>query len=61
MKKKIIDLLKEWVSENIIFVILMVLMFAAMQYLIGQERAALGKAAQQVEVLKLKISMTMEQ
>lgn len=61
MKTKIIDFLKDWISENLLLVVLMLLMFAGMQYLIAQERTALGNAARQVEVLKLKISMTMEQ
>ncbi|WP_158972571.1 hypothetical protein [Paraglaciecola sp. L3A3] len=60
MKTKIIDWVKEWIADNLIFVLLMVLMFAGMQYLFYQESQALGAAAQQVEVLKLKISLTME-
>lgn len=61
MKNKVIDFAKEWIADNLILVLLMVAMFAGMQYLFYQQSQALGKAAQQVEVLKLKISLTMEQ
>ncbi len=61
MKNKLVDFVKEWIADNLILLGLMVAMFAGMQYLYYQESQALGKAAQQVEVLKLKISLTMEQ
>ena len=58
---KVIDFAKEWIADNLILVLLMVAMFVGMQYLFYQQSQALGEAAQQVEVLKLKISLTMEQ
>ena len=61
MKTKITDFVKDWIADNLILLVLMVAMFFGMQYLYYQESQALGKAAQQVEVLKLKISLTMEQ
>ncbi|GAC33937.1 hypothetical protein [Paraglaciecola polaris] len=61
MISKVIDFAKEWIADNLILVLLMAAMFAGMQYLYYQQSQALGEAAQQVEVLKLKISLTMEQ
>ncbi|WP_158768342.1 hypothetical protein [Paraglaciecola sp. L1A13] len=61
MMNKVIDFAKEWIADNLILVLLMVAMFVGMQYLFYQQSQALGEAAQQVEVLKLKISLTMEQ
>ena len=61
MISKVIDFAKEWIADNLILVLLMAAMFAGMQYLYYQQSQALGEAARQVEVLKLKISLTMEQ
>ncbi|MGB3724932.1 MAG: hypothetical protein WA981_04135 [Glaciecola sp.] len=53
-------LIKNWFCENILFLLMMVMLFAGLQYFHFQERNALVKAAQQAEILKLKVSMIME-
>ncbi|TPV60803.1 hypothetical protein FJ444_04040 [Aestuariibacter sp. GS-14] len=51
---------KQWFAENLSVIIMMLAVFFATHYFFDQQQQALSDVIRQFEILKLKLSLTME-
>ena len=52
--------IKQWFAENLSVIIMMLAVFFATHYFFDQQQQALSDVIRQFEILKLKLSLTME-
>jgi uncharacterized membrane protein YukC len=52
--------IKQWLAENLSVIIMMLAVFFATHYFFDQQQQALSDVIRQFEILKLKLSLTME-
>ena len=52
--------IKQWLAENLSVIIMMLAVFFATHYFFDKQQQALSDVIRQFEILKLKLSLTME-
>lgn len=57
---KLQHFIKQWFAENLSVIIMMLAVFLATHYFFDQQQQALSDVIRQFEILKLKLSLTME-
>lgn len=57
---KLQHFIKQWFAENLSVIIMMLAVFFATHYFLDQQQQALSDVIRQFEILKLKLSLTME-